>query len=113
MKGLFLDDTRNPEDVTWMIYPPNIQWTIVRTYDDFMIEVSCTNYDIITFDHDIQDFFEGKEYTGYDCLKFLINMSDAYNTPLPKCLFHSKNPIGKENMKCYYNNYIRAINNQA
>ena len=30
LKGLFLDDERNPEDVTWIKYPDNIEWIVVR-----------------------------------------------------------------------------------
>ena len=33
IKGLFLDDERVPQDVTWVNYPKNIEWTVVRSYD--------------------------------------------------------------------------------
>ena len=36
MRGIFLDDERNPEDVTWIKYPENVEWFIVRTVLNFL-----------------------------------------------------------------------------
>lgn len=30
MKGLFLDDERSVGDVTWVLYPTGVDWTVVR-----------------------------------------------------------------------------------
>lgn len=33
MKGIFLDDERRVEDVTW-VKLPDVEWTIVRMFDE-------------------------------------------------------------------------------
>lgn len=103
MKGLFLDDERNPEDVKWITYPENIEWTIIRTYDEFIKEVKYNHFDILSFDHDIQDFSKGSELTGYDCLKYYCN----HVGHICSITIHSMNPIGKANMLMYWNNFVK------
>ena len=108
MFNIFLDDERFPSDVTW-INLPDVKWVVLRTSFDFKFfieEAGMSNIGYISFDHDINDYSgaNGSEVTGYDLLKWLID-NDLGN--LPKCLFHSKNPIGKKNMEMYYNNYLK------
>ena len=65
IKGLFLDDERYPQDVTWIKYPDNIEWTIVRSFQDFSLEMTHgdNDYYVYSFDHDIQSYIDGREYT--------------------------------------------------
>lgn len=108
MKGLFLDDERNPIDVTWVQYPDNIEWVVVRTFSEFVKEVTSRPFALISFDHDIQDFSRGTEMTGYDCLKFYCNFIDLQGLALPQLvLVHSMNPIGKVNIMSYWKNFLR------
>ena len=116
MIGVFLDDERNPKDVTWLNYQEGIEWYIVRRMADFL---SCIhnmeeeNY-IISFDHDLQDFnLTGTENTGYDCLKSLVDFCIDNNMSIPVCLFHTQNPVGKENMSCYYENAKKFIDRRT
>lgn len=103
MIGLFLDDERNPEDVKWVNYPDGIEWYIVRRMCDFMFTVLHCDFDVISFDHDIQDFNSmGQESTGYDCLKWLADRCIDTGKQLPNCYFHTQNPVGKNNMEQYY-----------
>jgi len=105
MRGIFLDDERNPEDVTWLTYTQDIEWTVVRTYGDFERAVICEQYDVISFDHDIQDFTdEGEERTGYTCFKRMLEfvLDGMYNLPI--CYVHSKNVAGAKNIKDHYEN---------
>lgn len=115
MIGVFLDDERIPTDVFWIKYPDNIQWRIVRTYDEFCSVVPKLQPDIISFDHDLMDFDPtGKaERTGFHCLKTLVDWCMIRNRKIPKCLFHTMNPIGKENMESYYTNYLRVIETEG
>lgn len=112
MKGLFLDDERIPGDVTWIQYPESVEWVVVRTFVDFVEFIDSRPLpDVISFDHDLQDFgIYGLEKTGYDCLKFLIDfcLQNGYN--LPVCYFHTQNVVGKENMWAYYNNFLDFMN---
>lgn len=58
MRGIFLDDERYPKDVTWIKYPENVEWVIARTQDYFMSLLEDEEFDIITFDHDIECYDE-------------------------------------------------------
>jgi len=106
MLGIFLDDERFPADVTWVKYPDGIKWTIVRTWYDFVFELSeLTGEFCVSFDHDIQSYDEtGKEFTGYDCIKHLIDVCIDSEKAIPVCYFHTQNPIGLKNMVSYYEN---------
>ena len=110
MIGLFLDDERNPEDVTWIQYPDNIEWIVVRDSAEFAdkfwdIMKSGKDY-VVSFDHDIQDFYGQLELTGYSNLKVMLDAIHYYGLIVPVCYFHTKNPIGKKNMEMYYKNFV-------
>ncbi len=113
MINIFLDDERYPEDVTW-VKLPEVDWHIVRTALDFkalVLDQGVENLNYISFDHDINDWSgtdNRKEVTGYDLLKWLCYETDL----LPKCMFHTQNPIGKKNMESYYINYLNFINDK-
>ena len=116
MKGLFLDDERNPSDVTWVNYvnKEDIEWTVVRTYNEFVNAISADNFDCYSFDHDLQDYEMRpiepiqsafgevtmelddvyQERTGTDCARELVQMKGKVDI----FYIHSKNPIGCENM---------------
>jgi len=110
MKGLFLDDERNPEDVTWIKYPCEIVWDIVRTHAEFEKALIHNSYDFVSLDHDIQDFTEEyKELTGYTCLLTMINFVMDDGMSLPRLFVHSQNPVGAENIRQHYNNYLKFL----
>lgn len=111
MKGLFLDDERVVSDVTWLIYPSSIKdWTIVKTYDDFIKEIYTGSYDVVSFDHDIQCFKGSVEFTGYDCVKALVDAIIESRINLPLIYVHSKNPVGKKNIVGYWANFLDHYN---
>ena len=109
---IFLDDVRFPGDVKWINYEEDVlsmDRYIPRTYNDFKLLIHLLHDDdilrdcIFSFDHDIQCFGrQGKEYTGQSCLLFLIEWCVETNIPLPKCYFHSMNPVGRKNMQEIY-----------
>lgn len=117
---IFLDDERDPIDVTWIAYPNTIsQWIVVRTYEQFIALVPPLLTDeadatlLFSFDHDLQDYKssgDGTERTGYDCIKFLVNFCLDTTMCMPLCAFHTKNVIGKVNMEQYYINAKQEIN---
>ena len=113
MINVFLDDERYPKDVTWTKLP-EVDWHIVRTALDFkalVLDQGVENLNYISFDHDINDWSgtdNRKEVTGYDLLKWLCYEADL----LPKCMFHTQNPIGKKNMESYYINYLNFIDDK-
>ncbi len=114
--GIFLDDERSPQDVTWVNYPKDILWNVVRTPEEFKEEVSYWfNFEgtkhnlIISFDHDIQAFEEGKETTGHDLLKWMVDYLIDWEVSVPKCMFHTQNNVGKKNMEIYWENFLTTM----
>lgn len=111
MKIILLDDERNYSDIYWISYPKHDEVIVLRTYQQFKNFVD--NLDslkdlLFTFDHDIQDFHSKGEYTGFDCVKYLIELIQD-NTilninDLNYCV-HSMNPIGAANIKNYIENF--------
>lgn len=115
---LFLDDERMPEQAA-LYMQPRIgklnpiyleEWTIVRTYAQFLIAVNKNFAEIthVSFDHDLADIryepltgkqsFEYREKTGYDCAVYLKQFYADNKLELPIMFVHSANPIGVENI---------------
>ncbi len=127
--NLFLDDERQPRDVSW-ISGPNYQtgiWHTVANYDQFVYSIE--NYgtpNFVSFDHDLADehyqamlkeleqpsytyddgdmvktISYGPEKTGFDCAKWLVDYCHDNDVPFPKYVVHSMNPVGKERIENY------------
>lgn len=111
---IFLDDERDFKDITWIKYPKFTNVMVVRNSLEFKTLVkSFTSFKDISFsfDHDIQDYSEGEEITGYDCAKWLLDYlydtKTIYSDLQMWC--HSMNPIGKENIEMYIKNYLFVL----
>lgn len=118
---VFLDDERKHEDVTWVNYNEEFSDVLLFTNaHDFMQWVDnlfgVTPYTldnlVFSFDHDIQSFDQwNREQTGYDCVKYMIDdlMYCDCNEPFDVndlvYYVHSKNPVGKENIITYIENF--------
>lgn len=114
MKYLFLDDLRNPEDVTWMNIGANVDWEIVRSMDEAVKWVKRNGFpDVISFDHDLGiEQYRGdysRENSGYDFAKWLVEYDmDTNSMPAGfRFTVHSKNPTGAKNIRELLHNYIR------
>lgn len=117
--NLFIDDERNPEDVTWA--PRQVQekyrneeWQVVRSFSQVAVVLlkykSFPTY--ISFDHDLGSGLPGKS-SGYDIAKALVRMdmegSDGDTLVFPNNFsfyVHSQNPVGKKNIEEYLTNYL-------
>ena len=114
MVKLYLDDIRNPNQSGYK----DDEWVVCR--NDKTFKDMFTSFDSvvthISFDHDIHCYDEnGDEVTGYDCVKWLCDYILDNNLDISDLTlnFHTANPVGKENMMCYWNNfykYYRSIN---
>jgi len=118
---LFLDDMRNPSDVTWVYFPRSAEDTIIaRNIEEFTSYI--TEHGVpkfVCFDHDLADSHYGDqnceysdEKTGYHCAKFLVDYCHDNDLSFPDYVIHSMNPVGKENIIQYINsakrnNYIQ------
>ena len=111
---LYLDDIRNPHQSGYK----DDEWIVCRNATEFVsaIEQHFSDLEVVSFDHDIDSYDENEnEVTGYDCVKWLCdyildNYLDITNLEIR---FHTANPVGEENMMCYWNNfykYYRSIN---
>lgn len=113
--NVFLDDERIPGQVTWVVMP-QVTWTIVRNLDEFkdLIDHHLHVVQFISFDHDLGqkhypprcDYSDG--LTGFDCAKYLCEVCMDKNIPLPEYQVHSMNPVGKENIISYLENFKRV-----
>lgn len=102
---LFIDDTRVPRQVGL----PNEDYTIVRDYATAIAIIELFAPQVISFDHDLQDYDKsGKEWTGYDIAKTMIE----YDRHIPiftkqfQYNVHSMNPVGKKNIENLLSDYM-------
>lgn len=102
--NLFLDDERNPEDVTWVDLP-NVDWVICRTYAEFVATVECRGLpELMSFDNDLGELKEGKH-----CAFWLVEwmMDNNISTEGLAWFVHSKNPVAAETIDTYLSNFVR------
>jgi len=111
---LFLDDIREPTDVTWVRLPA-VPWTIVRSYKEFRTTIWNKGIpEFVAYDHDLADTHYGSmnhggaidydnltEKTGYDCAKLLCNECMKANVKHPEFVVHSMNTVGAGNIRAY------------
>jgi hypothetical protein len=125
---IYLDDVRTPVSPNNEFVDGLTEWTVVRSYDEFVskvTEIGLENIELISLDHDLGDsamkeWLHGvvrnyainydniTEKTGMDCTKWLVNQW-MDGKPIVDVVVHSANAIGAANMMGYINNY-RHIN---
>lgn len=106
MSKIYMDDKRTPRTEGWII---------VRSYDAFIEWVKENGLpDEVSFDHDLSDIrthTEGsREYTGYDCAKWLCEYCWENGLPIPKWNIHSANPVGKSNIEFIMKGFEKRLN---
>ena len=121
---IYLDDVRTPVSPNneWVDNVP--EWTVVRSYDEFVQKINSIgleNIELISLDHDLGDsamkeWLHGvvknyeinydniTEKTGMDCTKWLVEKW-MDGEPVVDVVVHSANAIGSANMMGYINNY--------
>lgn len=126
-KLIWLDDDRNP-----FLNPDFLQLTTItstlrhdliwlKTYGQFVNWITENGLpDAICFDHDLGDvpllkttieveswfdIKENREYTGYDCAKWLVEYCLDNNKDIPDYAIQSANPVGKENIDALLKNF--------
>jgi hypothetical protein len=113
--NIFLDDERFPSDVHLYLEGVDIyktkEWVIVRNYKDFTELIQKSGMpNIISFDHDLGDFSENDEKTGYDCAKWLVDFCIDFKFNLPNFLVHTQNTTGAKDIQKYLENAKKHIN---
>ncbi len=108
--NLFLDDLRIPTDVTWANIPVDQHYSLVRSYKEFVDLITLRGVPMyVCYDHDLSDFNNTEEKTGYDCAKWLVAYCVEKNIKHPSYIVHSMNPIGKQNIESYINSYNKTL----
>lgn len=111
-RGLFLDDERLPEDVTW-VRLEDAPYAVVRTYDEFVAYVEEHGIpEFISFDNDLG--CRGGE--GRNCAKWLVEAVLDGRAHFPsdfRFTVHSKNPVAAEWIEQYLGNFLRVHRNHA
>jgi hypothetical protein len=121
---LFLDDIRNPEDVTWVSLP-KAEWIVVRNYKDFRNAITTKGIpSFVAYDHDLCnqhyqpvkalnqrniDYNKYVEKTGYECCKYLVNECMKRVIKHPDFAVHSMNPVGAKNIISYVESYNKSF----
>ena len=126
--NIFLDDCRNPSDVTW-VKLPEVSWIIIRSYDAFVDIINKKGIlpDFIAYDHDLADshynvyhgvddagrltidYSKFREKTGYDCAQWLVYECFIKKVKHPPYVVHSMNPVGVQNIISYVESYNKSI----
>lgn len=127
---LWLDDVRDPMTQNWLVFSPierpfDIVW--VKSYEEFTNWITNNGLpDGICFDHDLSDehydpsmfvshenynelYDSFKEKTGYDCAKWLVDYCIDNNLELPLYNIQSMNPVGKNNIHNYLQNFLKDL----
>jgi hypothetical protein len=119
-KVLWLDDLRDPSQGQFKIwlnlaFGEKLDVTWVKNYDEFVKYFKKNEMPYaISFDHDLgnelTDHPELNEKTGLDCAKWIVDYCMNNAVRLPKYFVHSANPVGRENIQSYLDNYLKFTN---
>jgi len=112
-KLLFLDDLRNPSDcieyMTKRGYDNKLytkEWEVVRNYKSFTNWIELNGLPaLISFDHDLGEY----DKEGIDCAKWLVAYCLEHQISLPEYIVHSANPVGAENIKAYFDSFVKEF----
>ena len=124
---LWLDDIRDPMTQDWLVFSPierPFKTVWVKSYNEFTDWITDNGLpDGICFDHDLADEHYAprehwdtdwddhqnfKEKTGMDCAKWLVDYCMDNNLNLPLYNIQSANPVGKENINQYLQNFLKS-----
>jgi hypothetical protein len=108
MYNLFLDDIRNPNKFLNDVRT----WEVARNHTEFIRLIERRGLPgFISFDHDLP--YENPEWpaekTGYDSAKWLVEYCMKTQQKLPEFQVHSMNPVGKQAIQSFLDNYRDKI----
>lgn len=112
---LFLDDERQPNQVTWVnIHIDNRPWVVVKSYEEFVAHIEANGLpDFVSFDHDLafghyHGDFTG-EKTGLDAAKWMTQYCETHKLKFPWFAVHSMSSVGRVNIMRHINEYIARV----
>ena len=121
--NLFLDDVRIPTHVTWVDFPRDQHYSVVRNYQEFVDLITLRGLPkFVCYDHDLSDCHYGhglsgddipydsyNEKTGYDCAKWIVDYCMNKGIKHPTYVVHTMNPVGKLNIESYIESYNKTV----
>ncbi len=106
--AIFLDDERDPADVTWLALP-KADFVIVRDYESFCAHIVRHGIpSFIAFDNDLGDGIP----EGRDCAKWLVERVLDGEAEFPSDFqfeVHSKNPPAAQFIRQYLNSFLQSM----
>lgn len=103
--SLYIDDERTPKTSP----PVGDEWVICRNEEAVKQVVRKGWPAYVSFDHDLGE----DEPTGYSVAKTMVywHMYDPVYSklPFPEVNVHSANPVGRDNIQFYINNYLKHL----
>ena len=106
MWSLFLDDERFP-----VMKGEDDDWVIIRTAEEALLRIEELGYPRrMSLDHDLGEGI----MTGYDFIRGLVDFAldgnmdwGGVNVKDIDVYVHSQNPVGAENIRKYWENFMR------
>ena len=99
--SLFVDDEREPKTEA-----PVGGWIVARSMDIAIVTIIHQGWpEYISMDHDLGE----DQKTGYDFVKWLVDCHMQKPFDFPEFNYHTANPVGRDNMKSYVENYLKTI----
>lgn len=84
--GVFFDAKLKPSDVTWVKYPPNVHWHVVRTYPMFRAALMWGTVDVVSIGHEQSEGCEA----GARCLEYLRKLKQVGKQDPAAVFIHQK-----------------------
>ena len=117
--NLFIDDERNPEDVTWAPWQVrekyrNEEWVVARNMWEVQSQMISHGAfpSFVSFDHDLGE----NQPSGHEIAKYMVDVDMMKETTgIPENFdfyVHSKNVVGAKNIKSYLENYLVFKNSE-
>jgi len=127
---IWIDDQRNPEEFVWNVIPDNFQKDMLTNKSSFheviwfktfgeWVKWAKENWfgsknkgyiDCFCLDHDLGDFDEnGKEHTGVEVAKTIVNDILMNDKKLPYYECHSSNPEGRADIISIFETYKKYL----
>lgn len=114
--NLFLDDIREPKDVTWVDLPKEVEWVIVKSFDEFVDTIfkrgipKLVSYDCDLCDEHYQAYFMLRHsyvrnyhtFTtkcGIHCIEHLLEQCESLGIKHPESIIHTRNHYSEGFMK--------------
>ena len=92
---IWLDDVR----------PAPEGWVWVKNYSEAVQHLASFSWSEVSLDHDLGDFGDDREWTGYDVLMYIVEMKQ-WGREIGTVKVHSANPVAQERMQGVIQRYL-------